>query len=323
MLLLLVPGCTLLNREGQEAHPPPNGDRLPEPRIQTRETVFYLPDGNWRVLVPVRIHIPWEEGIARATIGYLTEGNTPQQALDAGLMPLLPAGTEVLGVTIRDGLARVDLSRNFLSYTPENERLVIYGLIYTLTEFPTITKVELLVEGQKPELPGMMPSAVDYSRAFGVNLEVAEGLDDDFANTEQITLFYLLPSADSVFYVPVTRVVPKTEDRVWAVVDELLKGPAWQDVLLTAIPRSITLDSVSVQGTKATLRLSGDLASAGGGQLAADYIRQQLALTLTEIPGIMEVEVLVDGEHPRFGPGIQFPDTFGRPKLWNLVDGIQ
>ncbi|MDW7650914.1 MAG: GerMN domain-containing protein [Bacillota bacterium] len=320
ILLLLITGCTL-RKQSEPTPPPQNGDRLPEPGLKTRETVFYLPDQDWRVLVPVRIHIPWEEGIARATVGYLTEGNLPAQAMDTGLIPLLPAGTEVLGLAIRDGLARIDLSSSFLDYNPEDERMVINGLVYTLTEFPTITDVEILVEGEKAEFPGMTTTGV-FGREFGVNLEVAEGLDD-FSQTDRITLYFLLPAGENVFYVPVTRVIPEPEDRVFTVIEELLKGPAFSNILMTSLSAGVTLESTRVQGGKVTVHFSGDLTSGGGGQLAADRIRHQLALTLTEITGITEVEVLVDGQQPTFPPGVQFPETFTRPKLWNLIDSTQ
>ncbi len=95
----------------------------------------------------------------------------PQKMLDLGLGPLLPAGTTVLGLTIRQGVALVDLSKEFLNYNPTHEQVVIYGLVYTLTEFPSILQVELLVEGKKPDLPGGMQLSERLSRKDGLNLE--------------------------------------------------------------------------------------------------------------------------------------------------------
>lgn len=169
-LLLTVSGCALLNGESRSM-PPQNGDRPPAAANNLRETVFYLPNADWQSLVPVRMGIPWETGIAKATLGLLVEGNVPQKMLDLGLGPLLPAGTTVLGLTIRQGVALVDLSKEFLNYNPAHEQVVIYGLVYTLTEFPSILQVELLVEGKKPDLPGGMQLSERLSRKDGLNLE--------------------------------------------------------------------------------------------------------------------------------------------------------
>jgi germination protein M len=320
MLLLTLSGCTFLKRNGEPA-PPQNGDRLPEPTDDLRETVFYLPDPTRQVLVPVRTGIPWEEGIARATVGYLTEGKVPGQLLDLGLLPLLPAGTEIRGITIRDGLARIDFSEEFLKFDPARERLVIYGLVYTLTEFPTINKVEILVDGKKPAVGSGLSQNEPFSRTAGINLEVAESVTD-VAEAQRVTLYYLLPLGEQAFYVPVTRVVKAGDDILRTTARELLSGPTAGSPLFTALPQGLNLDDVRVDGSRLTLLLSGDFALSGG-QLAADRIWQQLALTFTDIPGVFEIEIRVDGQAPQLPPGIQFPEAFGRPARWNLVPAMR
>lgn len=321
ILLVLTPllnGCSFWAKDTTEPAPSQE-DRLEQKDSQLRETVFYFPDSNWRVIVPVRFNIPWQEGIARATLGHTEEGQVPREISALGLAPLLPIGTEILGLTIRDGLARVDFNRTFLNYDVNNERNYIYGLVFTLTEFPTVNLVELLVEGNNPgTLPGGMSASEPFSRHNGLNLEITDEAEDA-DQTERIILYYLYQTAQGAFYVPVTRVIGKTDQIVDRTVEELLSGPVPGSPLFSAIPRSITLENVTVQDGRVTLRLTGDLSTTGGGQLAADQIRDQLALTLTEIPGVMEIEVLVSGKIPQVAPGITFPASFGRPQKWNYV----
>lgn len=246
----------------------------------------------------------------------------PPALTTLGLAPLLPAGTDVLGLTIRDGLARVDFNEEFLQYNPDHERLIISGLVYTLTEFPTIHEVEILVEGKTPVLHSSLSIAEPLSRDIGLNLEVAAAVDD-FEDTQQIVLYYLLPVGESALYVPVTRVIDKTEELLQAVVQELLNGPGPGSPLVTALPKDVALQRVSSEGNQATIDVSGDFSVVSGGQLGVDRIRHQLALTLTEIAGVANVSVLVDGAPPEFVTGIQFPETFGRPTEWNTADSTQ
>ncbi|MBS4031086.1 MAG: GerMN domain-containing protein [Clostridiales bacterium] len=321
LLLVLTPllnGCSFWEKKTTEPVPQQE-DRLPQKDSQLRETVFYFPDSSWRVIVPVRYNIPWQEGIARATLGYTEEGQVPLAIAALGLAPLLPAGTEVLGMTIRDGLARVDFNRTFLNYDVNNERNYIYGLVFTLTEFPTVNRVEFLVEGNNlGTLPGGMAASEPFSRYNGLNLEIAEEAQDA-AQTERITLYYLYQTTQDAFYVPVTRVIGKTGQVVDRTVEELITGPAPGSPLFSAIPRSVALENVTVTGGKVTIRMAGDFSTAVGGQVAADQIRDQLALTLTEIPGVMEIEVLVRDKAPQFAAGVSFPSSFSRPKNWNYV----
>ncbi|MGI6697553.1 MAG: GerMN domain-containing protein [Clostridia bacterium] len=75
-----------------------------------RETVLYYRDSEG-YLVPLSVDIEWEEGIARAALERLiSDDELSVMAQKTGLFSPIPAGTRVLGLTIRDGLAKVDLS---------------------------------------------------------------------------------------------------------------------------------------------------------------------------------------------------------------------
>ena len=74
---------------------------------------------------------------------------------DAGLGTAIPAGTRLLGLSIADGTARVDLSSEFaggggsLSLTAR-----VAQVVYTLTRFPTVRAVEVLLDGAPVEALG-------------------------------------------------------------------------------------------------------------------------------------------------------------------------
>ena len=74
---------------------------------------------------------------------------------DAGLGTAIPAGTRLLGLSIAEGTARVDLSSEFaagggsLSMTAR-----VAQVVYTLTRFPTVRAVEVLLDGEPVEALG-------------------------------------------------------------------------------------------------------------------------------------------------------------------------
>lgn len=312
----LAAGCRVgLRRE--ELLPPPETE--PPPAGDVRATVFYFPDQTHSYLVPVLYYIPWEEGIARATVSRMVDGSVPESILAQGLAPLLPAGTQILGLTIRDGLARIDFSRQLLDVHPDHARLMVDGLVYTLTEFPTISKVEILVEGEKaPVLPGNEPMDEILDRQRGINISVSDSVND-FSRTAKVVVYFIHNSGAAAYYVPVTRIVEDDADPLQQTAEELLKGPSYGSNLTTAIPRGVELEGLSLDGSRVTLRLAGPLVATGGGQAAADLICNQIVLSMTELAGIDEVEVLHEGKPPRFPAGVVFPEVAARPKLWNVV----
>ena len=83
-------------------------------------------------------------------LNLLLEG--PNQAeLSKGYKTLIPSGTRLLAASVRDGVAYLNFSEEF-----EYNRIGVDGyvaqlnqIIYTATEFPTVSSVQFLIDGQK------------------------------------------------------------------------------------------------------------------------------------------------------------------------------
>ena len=62
------------------------------------------------------------------------------------------------------------------------------------------------------------------ARSMGINLEKAE--DAEFGQSTPVTLYFLSQNDQNYkYYVPVTRLVKRTDNIAQAVVDQLIKGP--------------------------------------------------------------------------------------------------
>ena len=130
--------------------------------------------------------------VARAAISALIAGPTAEeQAGTPAISGGLPDGTMLLGLTIADGAARVDLSAEIEDVGGTfGETAVLAQLVFTLTQFPTVDEVVLLIEGEEVEFYGSHVMGVTPSLTrdsfLGGGL-VAEILIDDpawFAQTE-------------------------------------------------------------------------------------------------------------------------------------------
>jgi spore germination protein GerM len=83
-----------------------------------------------------------------------------EQGSGGGLTNPIPKGTKLLGVNVKDGLAKVDFSREFRdNFTggSEGEALVIGVILRTLSQFDEVKKVQFLVEGKPIESLGHAP----------------------------------------------------------------------------------------------------------------------------------------------------------------------
>jgi spore germination protein GerM len=130
---------------------PPATDGTPE----TMQSVpyFLMRDPTGRLnptLVPVRRTVERTVGVGRAALEQLLSGPRPgdYEADVGGISTAIPEGTVLLGLDITDGLATVDLSREFESgggsYSM-GARLA--QVVYTLTRFPTVDRVAFRLDG--------------------------------------------------------------------------------------------------------------------------------------------------------------------------------
>ncbi|MCL6451136.1 MAG: GerMN domain-containing protein [Acetobacteraceae bacterium] len=105
-------------------------------------------DGEFGLVVPVRRVVPSTAAPARAAIEQLIAGPLPG---DGEVGRTLPATARLRGLTIRDGVARVDFSAEFArdhAGGTTGGAVTVQSIVYTLTEFPTVKAVQVLVEGQ-------------------------------------------------------------------------------------------------------------------------------------------------------------------------------
>jgi hypothetical protein len=98
-------------------------------------------------LVAVRRNHAPTQLVATAAIKALLEGPTAAER-SAGLSSAVPAGTRLLGIAIRDGLATVDLTSEYQSGGGALSMQTRLGqVVYTLTQFPTVQKVRFRLDG--------------------------------------------------------------------------------------------------------------------------------------------------------------------------------
>lgn len=259
-----------------------------------RKTVLYFRNQEG-YLVPVMRKIPWEEGIARATINNMIDSPELRETLSpTGLQPIIPAGTEVLGITIDDetGLCKIDFSENILENNSEKEEEgFIKGVVYTLTEFPAINEVQILVGGK------VMPSLKfggDISKPIARENINLMGKEDD--GRSKVVVYYKgMDSEEYEYYVPVTIPTLAPTANVYSALDLLFEGPPLESGLFSDLPRDITLHGVEVKDGTAYVDVSYDSYLDSTDDIFSDIIKN-IGLTLGQFEEIETVELLVDGE---------------------------
>jgi germination protein M len=165
LIVALASGCSLLKSKGdtQAIDPPPVNanltsgattdpaaiDSTVKSAAGNTQVTLYYKDANGYV-APISMVLPSKEQIAKQSLEYMVEGGPAQAMLPAGFKALLPKGTQIKGINITadQKLAIVDFSQAFASYNAQDERKIMEAVVWTLTGFPSIDKVQFRMEGK-------------------------------------------------------------------------------------------------------------------------------------------------------------------------------
>lgn len=149
-LLLLVPACgddddtsagTTTSDETTSTLPSTTTTEEPAELVEVR--AYFLRDG----LVGPVAREATDEAVAAAAMEGLLEGPTADEE-QLGFATTIPGGTELLDVTIADGVATVNLSEEFGSGGGSASMMGrVAQVVYTLTQFPTVDAVSFELEG--------------------------------------------------------------------------------------------------------------------------------------------------------------------------------
>lgn len=284
LILSLAVGCG--KKEDTEVA---NDPQMQMPELNMRDTIIYYSDANGYV-IPVMKRIEWVEGIGKAALNELVAGAEEDIKLASyGLSAPVPFGTE-FDLDIADGLATIDI---LLSAELENldaERSMISCIVNTLMEFPTVDRVEVLINSNRVFLLENGAEIKEVYETKLYNLE-PQGVDDQF--DESFAKLYFISSSGK-FLVPTSRMMGEGYTPMQML--EALQEPVLDSGLQSVLPELVEILDIKMVENQAMVNLSNDFNS-----LADIPDAERLAITaihnvLTSLEGIESIQILVEGK---------------------------
>ena len=252
-----------------------------------KSRLYFISDEGY--VVPVTKLIPWEDGIAAASLKYMTASSANSDAARRmGLSPAIPEGTE-FSISIRDGNALVDLIGMPALESERAELDMIRAIVNALVEFPTVSTVTITRGGSSEplengtELPVRQP-------AYPLNIEGGELAAS--AGGTFVTLYF--PNASGAVTVPVSRGM-SAEPSVYSVAAALIAGTK-EKGLMSCFPENTLLLGAAIENGTATVNLSGDFKETAETEGMFSLAYRTLFLSLEKCFGITRLRIEVNGE---------------------------
>lgn len=139
---------------------------------------FAAPGGESLKEYHKAIEISNNTSLAEVVVQSLIDG-----PLQEGYEATIPASTTVRNISVKDGICYVDLSDEFYDkQNPMRNDIIIYSIVNSLAELPTVSKVQFLQNGEKQPL---FRETMPFDALFERNLDLIEQNNEEETNEEE------------------------------------------------------------------------------------------------------------------------------------------
>ena len=259
-----------------------------------KAVIYLLDEANYvsRTTLPVSSNDSIT--IAYDLIDGLTKNGKKKDIIPTYFKSVLPQGTKVLDISLKDGVLKLDLSKEFNNISPDNEEKVLESLVYTITSIRGIDKLDLYVDGSKfiklPNSKKEVPELLDKS--YGINKKyLMTNLDDIGA----ITIYYVSNNSQESYYIPVTKYINnKKDDRVRVIIDELTSNLIYESNLASYLDMSTKLLDYEIIDEKIKLNFNDKILSNITDNNILEEVMYSVGLSLCDELNIKEVIFMVN-----------------------------
>ena len=157
-----------------------------------------------------------------------------------GLFAYIPKNTKVLNVLCGEGKVTVDFSSQFLDMGVHEEKQIISGIVFSILDLDDIEEVIILVEGtvlsEYPNTKEKLSSPLNKN--IGINQEYELTSREDVS---KVVIYYLYRINDEMYYVPVTKYLNDSRDKIKIIIDELSTSYIYEPNLMSFLHSKVEL----------------------------------------------------------------------------------
>lgn len=207
-------------------------------------TIYLLNQDNYLVQAKILLTSEKKKEQVAQLIENLTIGKNSK--MPNQLNPVIPSNVKLLKIDDKDKIITVDFSKEFLKIPAELEERIVEAIVYSIMGLKDVDGVRISVDGvDLTELPNSktkLPSIL--TKKFGINkvydLENRNGIN-------KVTIYYLEEIDGDNYYVPVTKYVNDSRDKIKIIVDNLTSEYIYEPNLMSFLNQDTRLLDFKVE----------------------------------------------------------------------------
>ena len=198
------------------------------------ETIYLLDNNNYvaRTSILLSDKAKTVEAKAGELLNTLIVGNKDENIIPGGFRAVIPVNTKINDISYNNGLIEVDFSKHLLNIKETYEEKMIEAIVYTLISIEGVNRVLISVEGKiLDHLPknniillGPLDKNYGINKIYDLN---------NRKNITKVTIYYLSKNNDYNYYIPVTKYINDSKEKIKIIIDELKGDPIYETNLMS------------------------------------------------------------------------------------------
>ncbi len=160
--------------------------------------------------------------------------------LPNGLETLMDEDVKILKVEIQDGIVMVDFSKEFMNVPLEREEKMIEAIVYSILDLDSFKGVKISIEGEaltmlpksQEKLPEILTKDIGINKSYDLT---------DRNNINKVVIYYVEEFDHNLYYVPVTKYVNDSRDKIKIIVDNLTSNYIYEPNLMSFLNQDTKL----------------------------------------------------------------------------------
>ncbi len=236
--------------------------------------------------------------LAKKVMSLLLAGPTAE-----GYKALIPKDTLLRGASMsyeEIGTLNIDLSKEYYSSRdkkapPSEELMARYSIISTLCQFEDIKKVKIYVDGKDMYASSGKNVVLSSMGASSVMINSPSSME---TKTEKFVTLYFTDKNGINLYSETRKATMTDNSLEKTIVNELIRGPVSNDYVRTFSDSTQLISAETTEGVCFVNFSGGFLSDMGEGAYNEKSAVYSVVNSLTRLPDIEKVQILIDGKKP-------------------------
>ena len=165
--------------------------------------------------------------------------------LPDGLYSAIPKDTKINNIEINKDIAIIDFSKEILNQNKYLTDKMIESIVYSVTDLEEIKKVIIKIEGKQLDNINDVDISGELSRNIGINKTYEVRSRD---NIDNIVIYYIDEIDNNSYYVPVTKYLNLTKEKVEVIIESLANEYIYESNLISKVNQNTKLLNHSLEG---------------------------------------------------------------------------